>query len=85
MSPLTAVRRLLRGPGRHRPGNPPASAVEAPSLLDEEALTEAMEDGGIEANGPAWCGAEQRTTFHALHTDGSRTCWTCRHVTGNEQ
>lgn len=83
MSPLTAVRRLLHATGRHRPATAvPAPADESPALLDEQALAEAIEDGDIEANDWAYCGAEQRTTFHAIHTDGSRTCWTCSTTTG---
>ncbi|MFF8656770.1 hypothetical protein [Streptomyces huasconensis] len=83
MSPYTAVRRLLRSPGRHRPGTPPAPAAESPAFLEERALVEAIEDGDIEANEWAFCTAEQRTTFHAIHTDGSRTCWTCGTTTGD--
>lgn len=26
----------------------------------------------------ATCPAEERSTYHALHADGSRTCWTCK-------
>lgn len=34
-----------------------------------------------EVNGPGYCPAEQQTTLHAFHADGSRTCWTCRNCT----
>ncbi|MBW5420231.1 hypothetical protein GKQ77_01430 [Streptomyces sp. BG9H] len=85
MNPVAAVRNLLRGPGRHRPGALPAPVDESPVLLDEQVLTAAIADGDIEANEFAFCGAEQRETFHAIHSDGSRTCWTCQNVTGSEQ
>ncbi|WP_393075113.1 hypothetical protein [Streptomyces sp. LN704] len=28
-----------------------------------------------------YCPEELRTTYHAIHDDGSRTCWTCRTTT----
>lgn len=83
MSPLTAVRRLLHSLDHHEPATPPAD--EVPELLDEQALAAALADGDVEANDWAYCGAEQRRTFHALHTDGSRTCWTCSSVTAGDQ
>ncbi|WAL93936.1 hypothetical protein [Streptomyces sp. Je 1-369] len=85
MSPLAVMRRLFHGTGRHRaePSFPPTD--ESPELLDEQALAEAIEDGDIEANDFAFCGAEQRETFHAIHTDGSRTCWTCGTTTAGDQ
>lgn len=32
----------------------------------------------------AHCPAEGRRTPHALRSDGSRRCWSCRHETGAE-
>lgn len=29
----------------------------------------------------AWCPECTRVEAHALHADGSRTCWTCNHTT----
>lgn len=34
-----------------------------------------------EAAGRAWCPECDRSEAHALHTDGSRTCWICHHTT----
>lgn len=31
-----------------------------------------------------YCPEEMRSTFHAIHPDGSRTCWTCWTCTGSE-
>ncbi|APY88215.1 hypothetical protein DCW30_05645 [Streptomyces alfalfae] len=81
MSPLAAVRRLLHSLDHHQPATPLADA----ELLDEQALAAALADGDVEANDWAHCPTEGRTRFHAIHTDGSRTCWTCRTTTGSEQ
>ncbi|MEV4335721.1 hypothetical protein [Streptomyces sp. NPDC049590] len=35
----------------------------------------------LEVNDLGYCPAEGRTTLHAFHADGSRTCWTCRTIT----
>lgn len=34
-------------------------------------------DGPEVTNGFAPCRTEQRTTFHAIRSNGSRRCWTC--------
>jgi hypothetical protein len=78
MSPLHALRQLVKPNGR-----PPATAGRG--VLDEASLQELLTDGDIEANDYDHCPYEQRTTFHALHTDGSRTCWTCQHKTPGDQ
>ncbi|MGW5175852.1 hypothetical protein ACWERY_16005 [Streptomyces sp. NPDC004082] len=57
------TRHLFRGKGEHRP-----SAQPVPLLRPDDVV----------ANDAAYCPAEQRTTFHGMHRDGSRHCWTCR-------
>ncbi|MFF3497418.1 hypothetical protein ACFYWS_39505 [Streptomyces sp. NPDC002795] len=87
MSPRTAaraVRAFVRGPGRHRHGDRPAP-IELPALLDEADVDQLLADGDIEASECAPCPCCARTTFHAMHTDGSRTCWTCGTTTAGEQ
>ncbi|MFD7016050.1 hypothetical protein [Streptomyces sp. NPDC059928] len=59
---------LFRGRGRHR------ATASAPDLAPLAALIEA---GEADSNDSAWCAEEARTTYHAIHADGSRTCWTC--------
>ncbi|MEV3857779.1 hypothetical protein AB0J38_26070 [Streptomyces sp. NPDC050095] len=78
MSPLRTLRQIIAPTGRHR------AAPETPrdSLLDDGQFEQLLEDGEIEANDLAHCPVERRTTFHAMHTDGSRTCWTCASTTG---
>lgn len=62
------VRPVARG-GKHRaPGLAPATGT---------AENEAPPAGRAGLSRPALCPAEQRTTLHAFHGDGSRTCWTC--------
>ncbi|MFZ3556434.1 MULTISPECIES: hypothetical protein [unclassified Streptomyces] len=93
MSPRTAaraVRRFVRGTGRHRPGSTPKPAVDLhemarDALPDEGEFEQLLADGEIEANECAHCPTCARTTFHAMHTTGSRTCWTCATTTAGEQ
>jgi hypothetical protein len=43
--------------------------------------------GGAEPLTPSefrHCPEEDRSTFHAIHADGSRTCWTCLTCTVSE-
>lgn len=43
--------------------------------------------GGAEPLAPSefrHCPEEDRSTFHAIHPDGSRTCWTCLTCTVSE-
>ncbi|MEV5977545.1 hypothetical protein [Streptomyces sp. NPDC052114] len=83
---------MFRPTGRHRYDEPAplAGLDEIPrdgllGLLDEGQVEQLLADGDIEANEQAFCGVEQRTTFHALHTDASRTCWTCGTTTAGDQ
>jgi hypothetical protein len=55
----------------------PATATPTRAVLDEASLNELLDGGEIEANDFAYCPAEERTTFHAIRSDGSRRCWTC--------
>ncbi|MBA4865967.1 hypothetical protein H1V43_32410 [Streptomyces sp. PSKA54] len=78
MSPLRALRELVA----------PTDDVRPPAfrgVLDEASLEELLSSGDIEANDYDHCPNEQRTTFHAMHTDGSRTCWTCQATTPGDQ
>ncbi|WP_327671887.1 MULTISPECIES: hypothetical protein [unclassified Streptomyces] len=82
------TRNLFRGSGQHRAKTAPAVAPEdlpRDVLLDEADVDQLLADGDIEANECAPCPACERTTFHAMHTDGSRTCWTCGTTTAGEQ
>ncbi|WP_372352674.1 hypothetical protein [Streptomyces sp. KL116D] len=85
------TRGLFRGTGQHRATAPAAAPAidldETPrdTLLDEGEFEQLLADGDIEANECAPCPTEQRTTFHAMHTDGSRTCWTCGTTTAGDQ
>ncbi|MET7436610.1 hypothetical protein ACFYQQ_00980 [Streptomyces sp. NPDC005496] len=69
-SPLRVLRQIVAPAGRHRPG-----ATQPTPLLRPDDLV---------ANKAAYCPAEQRTTFHGMHRDGSRHCWTCRTNTPGE-
>ncbi|MBX7464898.1 hypothetical protein [Streptomyces sp. NPDC057910] len=64
------MRSLFRSHGRHR--------ATASDLAPVAALIAA---GEADANDSAWCTEEARTTYHAMHADGSRTCWTCNTTT----
>jgi hypothetical protein len=75
------LRGLIRGHGRHRAPR----ATDRPPLLDEATLDELMEDGEVEAIEEAWCPGEQRTRPHAMHNDGSRSCFECQHTTASDQ
>ncbi|MFF1958012.1 hypothetical protein ACFVWX_13600 [Streptomyces sp. NPDC058220] len=61
------LRGLLKPTGHHR-------AVPAP---DMSPLANAIATGDAEPGAMAWCPEEERTTYHALHADGSRRCWVC--------
>ncbi|MFB7711638.1 hypothetical protein [Streptomyces sp. NPDC056105] len=76
MSPLRVLRQIIAPTGKHR-----ATA----GVLDEAELEQLLADGDIEANECAPCPTCTRTTFHAMHTDGSRTCWTCNTTTAGDQ
>lgn len=57
---------LVRPRGQHR------------STPDMTVLEAAIATGDAEPGAMAWCPECARSTYHALHTDRSRTCWTCR-------
>lgn len=63
------VRHLIRGKGQHR--------ANAGAVLTEATLEELLSTGAVVANESAPCPSCERTTFHAMHRDGSRCCWTC--------
>lgn len=92
MSPLRTLRQILRPTGRRRAVDhtvPLADLLdEAPAgtpLLDNSEFEELLAAGDIEANECAPCPACCRTTFHAMHADGSRKCWTCGTTTAGDQ
>ncbi|MFD5031668.1 hypothetical protein ACFWM0_14820 [Streptomyces sp. NPDC058405] len=60
-------RGLIRPTGHHR----------AAPAQDMSPLADAIAAGDAEPGAMAWCPEEERTTYHALHADGSRRCWTC--------
>jgi hypothetical protein len=70
------VRGLINPTGRHR-----AVPHCVPSSAEFERL---LADGQIAATELASCPGCRRTTAHALNTDGSRTCWTCRTTSPGE-
>ncbi|MFE0137660.1 hypothetical protein ACFWY6_39805 [Streptomyces sp. NPDC059037] len=53
--------------------------------LSEAEAAELLLPGDIEANDFAFCPTEECTTFHAIHANGSRTCWTCQTRTAGDQ
>lgn len=59
------IGRLLQPHGTHRAPRP----VPVSPYPDSEPCT------------TAWCAECARSEPHAQHTDGSRTCWTCRTTT----
>lgn len=90
MSPIRTLLHIVWGPGQHRRPtfNRSLLAEEEPPLetpLDENALEQLLEEGELEANECVPCPACERTTFHAMHIDGSRTCWTCRTTSAGDQ
>lgn len=91
-SPIRVLRQIVAPNGKHRdrlrrplllPDEPfpaPAEPVRY-SLLDEDELEQQLEAGDVVANEFADCPACERNTFHAMHRDGSRRCWTCSTTT----
>ena len=57
------------------PDEPPAPARQP--VLDEDTLETLLDAGDVVANESAPCPSCKRTTYQALHRDGSRRCWTC--------
>ncbi len=66
---------------RHREPAPAAPPAASTSLLDERVLAEQLGAGSLEASAWAICPVEERARLHAVHADGSRTCWTCSTTT----
>lgn len=46
-------------------------------VLEDDCLDQLLADGEIDGTDFAYCPAHKRVTAHALHTDGSQTCWDC--------
>jgi ribosomal protein S27AE len=85
-SPLRVLRQIVAPNGRHRPRRAvllPDEPFPAPSepvrrgVLTETELAQLLDAEVIVANESADCPACARSTFHAMHRDGSRRCWTC--------
>lgn len=72
---LTGLTGLVRPRGHHR-------AAPAPDMT---VLAAAIATGDAEPGAMALCPAEQVDRYHALHADGTRTCWTCRCTTQGDQ
>jgi ribosomal protein S27AE len=82
-------RQIVAPNGKHRPRPrrplllpdtpiaPPADAARRAAVLDEDTLETLLDGGDVVANESAPCPACERTTFHAMHRDESRRCWTC--------
>lgn len=82
-SPIRVLRQIVAPNGRHRGGSVVAAAPAA-GVLDEEHLEALLDNDEVVVSESALCPTCARTTFHAMHRDGSRTCWTCQTVTGAE-
>ena len=85
-SPIRVLRQFVNGGGKHRPRRvvllpdvPPVPAAEpiTGTVLDEDTLEVLLDGGDVVANESAPCPTCKRTTYQALHRDGSRCCWTC--------
>ncbi|MFB7461233.1 hypothetical protein [Streptomyces sp. NPDC056188] len=78
----------LQPTGKHRaPAAPRQSRVQVEvagggAVLDDVVLERLLDTGEVVANESAPCPCCGRTTFHAMHRDGSRRCWTCGTETG---
>lgn len=79
MSPMRALRQIVRPTGRHR------APTVGYGVLDETTLDELLASGDVEENEHRHCGACEKTTFQALHADGTSTCWTCSTTTAGDQ
>lgn len=86
-SPMRVLRQIVAPNGRHRPRpirllpDEPPPAPTGPvrhGVLDEAELTQLLDAEQIVANESADCPSCLRNTFHAMHRDGSRKCWTCQ-------
>ena len=84
-SPLRVLRQLVRPTGRHRPqplllpDEPvlPYAGPIAHGVLDEDTLALLLKGDQAATTGSAYCDRCERKWAHAMHRDGSRTCWTC--------
>lgn len=89
MSPIRTLIHIVWGPGQHRRPTFNRTLLfdeqNRDALLDPRDLEALIEDGEVEPIEEAWCPAEQATRPHALHTDGSRTCFECQHTTEDGQ
>ncbi|MFD5697504.1 hypothetical protein [Streptomyces lasiicapitis] len=92
-SPIRALRQFLAPSGRHRPralllpDQPivPAAGPTVHGVLDETELEGLLDADEVVANECAPCPSCGRNTFHAMHRDGSRRCWTCSTPTPVEE
>lgn len=78
MSPMRVLRQIVAPTGRHRRAELAGPGRE---VLDEVRLEELLDAGEVVANEVAPCPGCGRSTFHAMHRDGSRRCWTCSTAT----
>ncbi|MGI3230596.1 hypothetical protein ACRJ4B_49930 [Streptomyces sp. GTA36] len=53
-----------------------APAAPVP-VLDDGHLDQLLADGEVDGTDFAYCPVHKRVTAHALHTDGSQSCWDC--------
>ncbi|MGW2937637.1 hypothetical protein ACWDA7_38830 [Streptomyces sp. NPDC001156] len=78
--PLSVLRQIVAPTGRHRLRGPALvdqPALPAQAVLDEEELQRLLDLGELVATESARCPECRRDQAHAMHRDGSRTCWTC--------
>ena len=85
-SPIRVLRQIVNGGGKHRPRRPllmpgqplaPAATPARQPVLDEDTLEVLLDGGDVVANESAPCPTCKKTTYQAMHRDGSRCCWTC--------
>lgn len=74
----------MKGRTAHR-AEQDAEADEDVEAFDPDALEQLLADGGIDGVEYALCSEQGRTTAHALHPDGSLTCWHCGTTTTEDQ
>jgi ribosomal protein S27AE len=87
-SPIRVLRQIVLPNGKHRPrralllpDEPVEQTATVGGVLDEALLEDLLDSGEVVANESALCPSCERSTFHAMHRDGSRHCWTCSTVT----
>lgn len=79
MSPMRALRQIVRPTGRHR------APTVGYGVLDETTLAVLLDSGDAEENGRQHCGSCARSTVHALHADGTATCFDCHTTAAGDQ